>query len=235
MDAKSFYKLLASLMRENPPYSEDAPMVAKLTRLGIVGDFDISRVSADVAQALSHAPEAALKKIIAHYADAGRIVNGWLLGTGSGHYGTDYLQRALIAYIGLGGNLPADAYYPIAQVDDRGRPLTGAHDYVVHFEKSGTPPVNGFWSLTMYNRRYFLVANALNRYALSGRDPLKYNTDGSLDLYIQKDSPATDKVSNWLPAPEGDFLLMLRLYWPKETPPSILNGTWNPPAAKLLG
>jgi hypothetical protein len=221
-------------MRANPPYPEDGPTVAKLTRLGIVGDFDISQVSPDVAQALSRAPQTALKKIIAHYA-AAPIVKGWMVSTGSGHYATDYLQRALIAYIGLGGNLPADAFYPIAQVDGRGRPLTGAHDYVMHFTKGGTPPVNGFWSLTMYNKAYFLVPNALNRYALSGRDPLKYNKDSSLDLYIQKDSPDTDKVANWLPAPEGDFLPMLRLYWPKETPPSILDGTWSPPAVKPVG
>ena len=209
-------------------------MVAKLGRLGIVGEFDISQVSIDVAQALSRAPAAAHEKILAHYVNAGRIVNGWLLGGGSGHYGTDYLQRALIAYIGLGGNLPADAYYPIAQVDDQGRPLTGAHNYIMHFEKGDAPPVNAFWSLTMYNKGYFMVQNAINRYSLSGRDPLKYNKDGSLDLYIQKASPETSKVANWLPSPEGDFLLMLRLYWPKETPPSILDGTWTPPAIRRL-
>jgi hypothetical protein len=157
-------------------------------------------------------------------------VNGWLLGSGSGHYGTDYLQRAFVAYVGLGGNLPADAYYPIAQVDAQGKPLTGAHAYVMHFAKGDAPPVSAFWSVTMYNKEYFLVSNAINRYALSGRDPLKYNEDGSLDLYIRKDSPDPGKVSNWLPAPEGDFLLMMRLYWPKETPPSILDGTWKPPA-----
>jgi hypothetical protein len=229
MDAGTFYALLARLMQENPPYPDDAPMVAKLTQLGIVGDFNISRVSPNVAQALARAPDAALKKIIAHYPNAGRIVNGWILSTGSGHYGIDYLQRALVAYVGLGGNLPADAYYPIAQVDGQGKPLTGAHDYVMHFAKGGTPPVNAFWSVTLYNKGYFLVSNPINRYSLSGRDPLKYNEDGSLNLYIQKDSPSGDKASNWLPAPEGDFLLMMRLYWPKENAPSILDGTWEPP------
>jgi hypothetical protein len=229
MDGGTFYKQLARLMRDNSPYPEDAPMVAKLARLGITGDFDISRVPPDVAQALSRAPEAALKKILAHFPNAGRLVNGWLLGSGSGHYGTDYLQRAFVAYVGLGGNLPADAYYPIAQVDAQGKPLTGAHDYVMHFGKDDTPPVNAFWSITVYNKGYFMVSNAINRYALSGRDPLKYNEDGSLDLYIQKDAPDPGKMSNWLPTPEGDFLLMMRLYWPKETSPSILNGTWKPP------
>jgi len=171
MDPASFYKLLARLVRENLPYPDDAPMLAKMNRLGIAGDFELSQLSADVAQALLQAPEAAMKKIIAHYA-TGRIVNGWYLSSGSGHYGTDYLQRALVAYVGLGGNVPADAYYPIAQVDGQGRPLTGARNYVMHFAKGDTPPVNGFWSLTLYDKEYFFVANALGRYALSGRDPL---------------------------------------------------------------
>ena len=200
-----------------------------MRRSGITGDFEISRAPPDVAQALSRTPEAALKKILAHFRNAGRIVNGWLLTTGSGHYGTDYLQRALVAYVGLGGNLPADAYYPIAQVDAQGKPLTGAHNYVMHFAKGDTPPVNAFWSVTVCDKGYFMVSNAINRYALSGRDPLKHNEDGSLDLYIQKDAPDQSKVSNWLPAPGGDFLLMMRLYWPKDTPPSILDGTWKPP------
>jgi hypothetical protein len=136
---------------------------------------------------------------------------------------------AVVAYVGLGGNLPADAYYPVAQADVQGKPLTGAHDYVMHFAKDGTPPVNAFWSITVYNKEYFMMSNAINRYALSGRDPLKYNEDGSLDLYIQKNAPDSGKTSNWLPTPEGDFLLMMRLYWPKETSPSILDGTWKPP------
>ncbi len=169
MDGGTFYKQLARLTSDNPPYPEDAPLIAKLARLGINSDFDISRAPPDVAQALSRAPEAALKKILAHFSNAGRIVNGWLLTTGSGHYGTDYLQRALVAYVGLGGNLPADAYYPVAQADVKGKPLTGAHDYVMHFAKDGTPPVNAFWSITVYNKEYFMVSNAINRYALSGR------------------------------------------------------------------
>ena len=131
MEPATFYRQLARLMRDNPPYPEDAPMVAKLTRLGIVGEFDMTQVQANVAESLSRAPEVALKRILAHYATVPNV-NGWLLSGGSGHYGTDYLQRALVAYIGLGGNLPADAYYPIAQVDDQGRPLTGAHNYVIN-------------------------------------------------------------------------------------------------------
>jgi hypothetical protein len=95
------------------------------------------------------------------------------------------------------------------------------------------PPVNGFWSLTMYNGEYFFVENPLNRYTLSARNKLKENADGSVTLYLQNESPGKDKESNWLPAPKGKFVLMLRLYWPKEKAPSILDGTWRPPAVKL--
>ncbi len=110
-----------------------------------------------------------------------------------------------------------------------GNPYSGANKYVLHFDKGMTPPVDGFWSLTMYNAKYFFVNNPLNRYTLSPRNALKYNPDGSLDLYIQAQNPGKDKESNWLPAPPGQFILMMRLYWPKATPPSILDGSWSVP------
>ena len=105
----------------------------------------------------------------------------------------------------------------------------------MHFDKGQTPPVNGFWSLTMYNAEYFFVDNPLNKYTVSPRNDLKYNADGSLDIYIQNESPGKDKEANWLPAPKDRFVLMLRLYWPKEKAPSIIDGTWKPPAVKVVG
>jgi hypothetical protein len=129
-------------------------------------------------------------------------------------------------------NRPADACYPVTEVDADGKPLDGANRYLIRFAgKDDLPPVNGFWSLTMYNAEYFFVANPLNRYTLSQRDKLQANADGSIDLYIQKDSPGKEKEANWLPAPEGKFILMLRLYWPKE---AFLDGTWKPPAVKKV-
>jgi hypothetical protein len=101
--------------------------------------------------------------------------------------------------------------------------------YVIRFPKGEMPPVRGFWSLTMYDAQWFFVANPLNRYTLSQRNALKSNPDGSVNLYIQAASPGPDKESNWLPAPSGPFILTLRLYWPKEHPPSIFDGTWKPP------
>jgi hypothetical protein len=105
----------------------------------------------------------------------------------------------------------------------------------VHFPKGQTPPVEGFWSTTMYNANYFFVPNPINRYSISARQDLKSDPDGSVDIYIQKDSPGADKESNWLPALEEKFVLMTRLYWPDESGPSILNGTREPPPARKVG
>ena len=147
--------------------------------------------------------------------------------TRTGLYGTDYLQRALVTAIGLGANRPQDAIYPTSEKDAAGQPYDGANTYVMRFAKGQLPPVNAFWSVTMYNAEYFFVDNPLSRYTLSSRNALKPNPDGSVDLYIQKESPGPAKESNWLPAPAGQFILMMRLYWPKEKDPAILDGSWK--------
>ena len=177
-------------------------------------------------------PKAAFGKIMGYFKDAGKFENGWVFTTKTGIYTTDYLDRALITAIGLGANRPQDAVYPTSEVDAEGKPYSGANKYIMHFDKGEMPPVNGFWSLTMYDARYFFVANPLNRYTLSARNELKHNADGSVDLYVQNADPGKDKESNWLPAPADKFVLMLRLYWPKENPPSLLDGTWTIPAMK---
>lgn len=161
-------------------------------------------------------------------------INGWGFTTKTGIYGTDYLMRALVTAIGLGANRPQDAVYPTSLKDANGSAYDGANKYVIRFDKGETPPVEGFWSITMYNDQYFFVANPINRYSISLRQNLKANADGSIDLYVQKDSPGADKESNWLPAPDGKFILMLRMYWPNETDPSILDGSWTiPPVTKV--
>jgi hypothetical protein len=232
LDAAEFFKRLALLMKDNPPTPQDAPMVAILTRLGVVGDFDVSKLPTSVVRGLSRVPETARRKIIGHYASQ-KQTNGWMVSTASGHYDTDYLQRALVAYIGVGGNLPADAFYPIARFDGDGKVLNGASRYVMHFTKSDIPPIQpqGFWSLTMYDKEYFLTPNPSNRYALSSRDTFQHNPDGSMDLYVQKESPGADKQANWLPAPDSEFILMLRLYWPKD---EAVNGAWAPPPVRRV-
>ena len=154
--------------------------------------------------------------------------------TKTGIYGVNYIQRALVTAIGLGANRPQDAVYPTSEGPSILRSYTGEKKYVMHFDKGQLPPVHGFWSLTMYDKDYFFVTNPINRYSISARQGLKPNADGSVDLYIQNESPGPDKESNWLPAPKDKFILMMRLYWPKETPPSIINGTWKIPQVKAV-
>lgn len=236
LDAATSFKMLALLMKDNPPAKDDAPMVEKMAKIGIVPgkDFDIGKLDAAAVNALQGVPKAAQEKIMGHFKNAGVNKNGWIYTTKAGTYGTDYLQRAFITAIGLGANRPQDAIYPTSQVDGDGKPYDGANKYVMHFPKGQTPPAKGFWSLTMYAGDYFFVSNPLNRYTVSPRNALKYNDGDSLDLYIQKDSPGKEKESNWLPAPAGKFILMLRLYWPQETAPSIIDGTWTPPAVQKV-
>jgi hypothetical protein len=231
LDTNAYFNLLAALMKDNPPAADDAPIVAKMARLGIAPGqpFDFARLDPAVRQALQDVPRASIERITGQFRSAGEDVNGWVFTTKTGLYGTNYLQRALITYFGLGANRPQDAVYPTSEVDAAGRPYSGANKYTMTFPSGRLPPVNGFWSLTMYDAEYFFMANPLNRYTLSQRNALKQNSDGSITLYIQSESPGPDKESNWLPAPAGKFVLMLRLYWPKESPPSIIDGTWKIP------
>jgi hypothetical protein len=235
MDAVAYFSLLSKLMKHNPPVAADAPELAKFARIGIVPgqDFDASKLKADF---LKRVPEVAFDRIMLQFKinKAVQNINGFVFTTKTGIYGTDYLMRAFITAIGLGANRPQDAVYPTSTKDGEGKTYNGANQYVMRFAKGQLPPAQGFWSLTMYDASYFFVNNPINRYSISARQNLKINSDGSTDLYIQKDSPGKDKESNWLPAPDGNFILMLRLYWPREKNPSILNGSWKIPAAKKV-
>lgn len=226
MKAGAFFATLAALLKENPPTEADAAMVAKLAKVGIVAGqaFDATKLD----PALEGCVQAALAEIREAGRDFGRPVNGWRLPPEDvARFGADYETRAIIAAMGLGANLPQDAIYPTAFVDADGAPLTGADRYVLHFDAGATPPVRAFWSLTMYDERSFLVANPLHRYNLAGWMPLRYNRDGSLDLYLQADSPGKRWEANWLPTPPGAFSPTMRLYWPKE---AAVDGRWAPPA-----
>jgi hypothetical protein len=238
LDGPAYFKLLADLMKSNPPAAADAPMVEKVARIGIVpgNDLDIGKLDPVVTRVLQGTPKVAQEKIMSQMQAGGSVnVNGWSYRTKDiGIYGTDYLQRAFITAMGLGANRPEDAIYPTSEKDADGNAYDGARKYVLHLDKGQMPPANAFWSLTMYDDKYFFVPNKLSRYTLSSRNKFKANKDGSVDLYIQKDSPGKAREANWLPAPEGRFVLMLRLYWPRETPPSIIDGSWKPPAVKKV-
>jgi hypothetical protein len=236
MGATEYFALLAQLMKANPPAAADAPELAKLAKIGLVAgqDFDASKLKA--ADFLKRIPEIAFDRIMLQFKINKEVkdIDGWGYTTKTGLYGTDYLMRALITAIGLGANRPQDAIYPTSLKDARREAYDGANKYVMHFPKGQMPPVNGFWSLTMYDANYFFVANPINRYSLSARQNLKTNADGSTDLYIQNQSPGADKEANWLPAPAGKFILMLRMYWPKEKSPSIIDGSWEIPAVRKV-
>jgi hypothetical protein len=235
MDAQAYFTLLAQLMKTNPPTAADAPEVARFAKIGLVPgkDFDARKLDADFAKRI---PEVGFDRIMLQFKVNKEVknINGFGFTTKTGIYGTDYLMRALVTAIGLGANRPQDAVYPTSLKDGEGKAYDGANKYVMRFPKGQRPPVEGFWSLTMYNDKYFFVSNPINRYSISARQNLKTNPDGSTDLYIQKDSPGPDKESNWLPAPAGKFILMLRMYWPNESSPSIINGSWKIPPIKKV-
>jgi len=237
MDTVTYFTYLAKLMKDNPPAAADAPIVAKMAKIGLVPgqDFDASKLGLLDEELVKTVPKLAMVKIMELFRHI-KPVNGWVVITKNiGLYVTDYTQRALVTAIGLGANRPQDAIYPTSRVDVNGKHYDGASKKDgMHFAKGQMPPVHGFWSLTMYDSHYFFVPNSLNRYTLSQRNQFVTNADGSVDLYLQADSPGTEKEPNWLPAPKADFIPMLRLYWPKEYAPSILDGSWKPPAIKEL-
>jgi hypothetical protein len=212
-----------------PPHITDQPMIAQLKKIGFERgkSFELDKANPAIRKALQGAPEDAQQLMAWKIPTLARVVNGWSMNTDTmGVYGNYYLKRAIVAQLGLGANLPEDAIYPLNLADETGKPLDGANKYTLHFEKRATPPVDAFWSVTLYDSEGFQVANALNRFAVSSWMPFKYNVDGSLDLYFQNESPGSDKEANWLPAPKGPFNLTMRLYAPRS---EALTGKWNPP------
>lgn len=227
--AETFFSTLCRLLPDNPPRNEDAPMLERLESAGLLNSG--CTLTQSPLQRLGRA--LGYRKVLATLQESDKLLaelprfNGWRIAYSLGEYGTRYGLRALVAKIGLGANGPEDSLYPSLRQDSEGRPLTGEQRYVLHFAEEQLPPVKGFWSLTLYNQSMRFVDNPINRYAIGDRDDLHYNPDGSLDLYIQHPQPTQPQQrTNWLPAPQGPFNLMLRLYWPK---PEVLNQSWLPP------
>jgi hypothetical protein len=233
MDANTFFKTFTALLRDNPSHPEDAPFVAELKTIGIIpGEpFDTAKLDPEALQTLERAVRDARKQMASGIRTTRIVRNGWGFNLNIGRYGTDYLTRALTALGGLGALPPEEAFYTGTAVDNSGNKLTGGNRYVLHFDKTGFPPVKAFWSATLYDSDGYFVPNPLNRFGLGDRDPLRYNSDGSLDLFIQQDRPAKELEVNWLPAPGGVFNLSLRLYWPN---PEVLNGRWTPPVIRRI-
>jgi hypothetical protein len=229
MPGDEFFAYAAEAMKTQPPHISDQPIVALIRRIGLEAgqSFDTDKADPTVTKALQSVPEEGRKLMTWKLTTLARVVNGWSMNTETmGVYGNYYLKRAIVAQVGLGANLPEDAIYPLNFGDKNRKPLTGANKYVLHFAKGRTPPAAAFWSVTLYDLDGFPVANPLNRFAVSSWMPFHYNSDGSLDLYFQNQSPGAGKEENWLPTPKGPFNLTMRVYAPKN---EALTGEWNPP------
>jgi hypothetical protein len=232
LSAEKYFAYAAELLKLHPPHVTDQPIIAQMKRIGIEPgkSFDFDKLDSAVKTALVSVPANAQQLMAWKVATLARVANGWSMNTDTmGVYGNYYLKRAIVAQVGLGANLPEDAIYPLNLFDDTGKPLDGANRYTIHFDKGAMPPVNAFWSITLYDAEGFQVGNVQNRFTLSSWMALKCNADESLDLHFQNESPGKDKEANWLPAPKAPFNLTMRLYAPQ---PDALTGKWNPPAIK---
>jgi hypothetical protein len=239
---KNFYAYLDAALRFVPPSPEDKDIRAKLASIGIGPGktFEFKDLSLEHKAAVLLAMKEGDDKVDKYLASGNKNVNGWNIGSLFGDrafFKGDWLKRAAAAKGGIYGNDAAEAMYPYTRVDGKGETLDASkRNYTITFPAGQLPPVNAFWSVTMYDgKSQLLIKNPINRYLINSPmlPQMKKNKDGSLTLYIQKESPGKAREASWLPAPNDTIYLVLRLYWPKDTPPSILppgEGTWKPPA-----
>lgn len=228
LTSTEFFTELSGMLKIQNTLSGDEAILETLAHVGVVPGQDFNKENHGwLKTKLYDFSFKVTKKKLIEQLDNGRPKeNGWAIARDAiGNYGTNYNFRAAITKVGLGALPPAEAMYPNASVDFKGRTLSGAHQYKIHFPAGQTPPVKAFWSITMYDEDGFLVESSINRYLVGDRDPLRYNDDGSLDIVIQYDQPAKN-AENWLPTPKGTFALTMRFYLPKQ---SILDGSWKIP------
>lgn len=229
-DPDVFYARLCRLMGENPPSADDADLLAQMVLIGMTpgADYDPATLSEDIRAAIATGFAEGRASVIEDSQKSQGTKNGvWsVMPDNIGNFGTDYTFRATIARIAIGANLPEEAMYPSTRVDNEGNPLDGANAYTIRFAPGQLPPVDAFWSITMYDEHQFFVDNPIDRYAIGDRDALIADPDGAVTIYVQHKSPGADLEPNWLPAPAGSFNLIMRLYLPDET---ILNGSWPMP------
>ena len=241
-----FFDYLAFMMQFMPPMQNEDAIRADLAKIGVEAGkpFSLDSLRLDDRLQILVGMKMADRRIDDVVNLSGKSVNGWRIGLAGGDaaaFNGDWLKRAAVAKGGIYANDPIEAAYPFARTDDRGRPLDGKRKYTLTFPADGLPPVNAFWSVTMYDgKTQLLVKNPIDRYLINSPmlPDLKKNPDGSITIYIQNASPGPDKEANWLPAPEGSIYMVMRLYWPKTTAPSILplgQGTWKPPGVKRVG
>ncbi len=244
---EEFFEFLDFSLQFAPARPLEADIRAQLAEIGVgpgktfsFKDLDVEK-KAEVLLGLAEGK----RKVDEAAKNIGTRINGWSVGAGFGNetfFNGDWLLRAAAAQAGIYGNDAEEAMYPQTRNDSDGDVLDGSkHSYTLTFPKDGLPPVNAFWSVTMYDgKTQLLIENPINRYLINSPmlSGMTTNADGSLTILIQKDSPGKDKESNWLPTPDGPIYMVMRLYWPKTGDPSILppgKGTWSPPAVVKAG
>jgi len=235
LDGATLIARIAELMKKYPAHMVDTPILMRAAAIGFVPgkSFDAKQLDAQTLAAINAGASDAKDRLQARMRNPAGRVNGWSVFTENiGSYGSSYERRALIALAGIGANLPEDAVYPTAGVDSEGNRLSADKRYVLHFDKAQLPPAGAFWSVSLYDVQGYQVPNDPQRFALGDRDPLKFNEDGSLDLYVQTEAPGTERISNWLLAPkEGSFALTMRIYLPR---PEVFSGAWQPPGVRRV-
>jgi hypothetical protein len=235
----SYFDIMSKSLADNPPPANQSYLIKKFETIGIgpgkIPSKDVTNQT--IIQALKTGISEGEKLIDEKFANVGTIINGWSVNLKTGVYGEDYLLRAAVTKGGFGANAPQEAVYPSTLVDGNGTLLNAANNtgYIIHFPPGQSPPVKplGFWSITMYDKDGFFVDNPINRYNIGDRTSgLKNNTDGSLDIYISSKNPGSAKESNWLPAPDGPFSLLLRMYVPQDI---VVKGQYQvPPVDKVV-
>ncbi|MGD9921539.1 MAG: DUF1254 domain-containing protein, partial [Pseudorhodoplanes sp.] len=241
-----FFRYLDFALQFAPAQENEKAIRAELARIGVGPGktFDFKDLTLEEKLEVGLGMKEGDRKVEEAVANAGKAINGWRVSGLPGdaaHYNGDWMMRAVVAKAGIYGNSPEEAMYPFTRVDMDGQTLDGSkHNYVLTFPAGQLPPVNSFWSLTMYDgKTQLLINNPIERYLINSPmlPAMKTNADGSLPIYIQSKSPGADKEANWLPAPDGPIYLVMRLYWPKTAAPSILpagSGTWQPPGIRKV-
>ncbi|MDO5581831.1 MAG: DUF1214 domain-containing protein [Planctomycetia bacterium] len=235
MSGTEFFETFASLLEKNPAPAADQKILESMKDLGLLdgekkGIEPNTRTAYLMRFAIPFAQSKIRQTLIRESFRTTKDGN-WILPEDLGRYGTNYLRRAAVAHAFIGANVPEQTVYPFTLLDKEGKFLNGKNEYVLHFPAGQTPPTDLLWSLTMYDQDHYLVDNRLNRFGIRSNQPLVFNQDGSLTIRIQKKEPKK-MITNWLPAPEGEFLLMLRIYQPKD---QVLKGEWKIPAVEKSG
>jgi hypothetical protein len=231
LDARRFYTQLATLMQRSQSQSQDSEILAECARIGFfpAEDFAFELLPADTIQAMDAAVAAAHSRIVdaEKTSEQAKAANNWFLHAHPGRFIKNYLPRAAAARAGAFPALGEDLACFHTTIDHNGEPLKGANRYVINLAGNQMPPVNAFWSITLYDRSQRLAPNETQRHAIGERDRLRLNSDNSLSICIQHEWPGEIHDANWLPAPKDAFNLAFRLYWPK---PDVSSGLWRPPA-----